>query len=139
MDDLPAKAIERLTRFTDHQSVVDRNEWQSAVHSYLACVHFADRQLGVILEALDRSPRQRNTILIVTSDHGWQFGEKTAWRKNTMWERTTRIPLLIVAPGITTPGTVSDSPVSLVDLYPCLLYTSPSPRDQRGSRMPSSA
>ena len=29
--------------------------------------------------------------------------------------------------------------VNLGDLYPCLLYTSPSPRDQRGSRMPSSA
>lgn len=118
MDDLPPMAIERLTKFTDHQSVLDQAEWKKAVHAYLACVHFADKQLGAVLNALEQSPQRRDTILVVTSDHGWQLGEKTAWRKNTMWERATRVPLMVVAPGMTTPGSESTATVSLVDLFP---------------------
>ncbi|MFK7821217.1 MAG: sulfatase [Planctomycetaceae bacterium] len=118
--DLPPAALERLQFYTDHQSVVANGEWQKAIQAYLASIYFADQQLGRILDALEASPHYRNTIVVIMSDHGWQFGEKTAWRKNTLWDRSTRVPLIIAAPGVTTPGSRCDEAVSLLDVYPTL-------------------
>lgn len=119
-DDLSEIIIERLDQHRDHEQVINNKQWQKAVHAYLACIYFADTQLGRILDALDHSPQFRNTILVVASDHGWQLGEKQAWRKSTLWDRATRIPLVVVAPGTTTPGTTCHEPVSLIDIYPTL-------------------
>ena len=121
-NDLPETALAWIDALSgrDHQSIVQRNEWRNAVRGYLACVYFADRQLGRVLDALDKSPSLRNTIVIVTSDHGWQLGQKTAWRKETLWEASTRVPLIVSAPGITKPGSECHEVVSLLDIYPTL-------------------
>ena len=91
-----------------------------AVRAYLASVAFCDAMLGRVLEALEAGPNAQNTIIVFTSDHGWYLGEKQMWHKGKLWEETTRIPLSIVAPGLTQPDTVSAEPVSLIDLYPTL-------------------
>lgn len=96
-------------------------KWREAVGAYAAGATFADAQLGRILDALDASPRRANTIIVVWSDHGYHLGEKDHWTKFVLWEKATRVPLMIVAPGVTTPGTVCDRPVSLLDLYPTLI------------------
>ncbi len=119
-NDLPAIAREWINEHSDHNEVVRKNQWRAAVRAYLACVHFADAQLGKVLDALENSPAMRNTIVIVTSDHGWHFGEKTHWRKNSLWEADCRVPLIVSAPGITRSGTECHEVVSLLDLYPTL-------------------
>jgi arylsulfatase A-like enzyme len=91
------------------------------VRGYLASITFADELLGRLLDALDRSPQKDNTIVVLWSDHGWHLGEKQHWRKFTLWEESTRVPLMIVAPGVTQAGTRCDQPVSLLDLYPTLV------------------
>ncbi|MDE0102312.1 MAG: sulfatase-like hydrolase/transferase [Bryobacterales bacterium] len=48
------------------------------------------------------------------------MGEKGQWRKYTLWEDATHVPLLVVAPGVTTPGSRSSEPVSTLDIYPTL-------------------
>jgi iduronate 2-sulfatase len=63
----------------------------------------------------------KNTIVIFTSDHGWGNGEKDYLYKNSLWQESTRIPLIIRAPGFSVKGKKCDQPVSLVDLYPTLL------------------
>lgn len=95
--------------------------WHEAVATYAAGATFADEQLGRILDALDRSPARDRTIIVVWSDHGYHLGEKDHWTKFVLWEKSTRVPLVIVAPGVTPPGSVSHRPVSLVDLYPTLV------------------
>ena len=55
------------------------------------------------------------------SDHGFHLGEKGRWRKTTLWRESTRVPLIVVAPGVTQPGTKTDSVVSLLDLYRTLV------------------
>lgn len=90
------------------------------LQAYLACVAFVDEQVGKVLDALENSKLKDNTIVIFTSDHGWQMGEKNYLFKNSPWEESTRIPMLIQSPN-TKPGTKVEQPVSLIDLYPTLI------------------
>jgi arylsulfatase A-like enzyme len=72
------------------------------------------------MAALDRSGRADRTIVVLWGDHGFHLGEKARWRKMTLWEESTRVPLVVVAPGLTTPGSTSAEAVSLMDIYPTL-------------------
>ncbi|MQY77667.1 MAG: sulfatase-like hydrolase/transferase [Bacteroidetes bacterium] len=89
------------------------------VQAYLACVAFVDEQIGKVVEAVDNSKFKDNTIIVLTSDHGWQMGEKEYLFKNSPWEESTRIPLIIRAPEAKAGASV-DHPVSLIDLFPTL-------------------
>ena len=109
-----------------HQTVTKYNQWRKAVQGYLASISFADAQAGRIIDALERSRYANNTWIVLWSDHGWHLGEKEHWGKHTPWQRSTRVPLVIVPPkndkpkGFT-PGRKCHAPVSLLSLYPTLL------------------
>jgi arylsulfatase A-like enzyme len=79
-----------------------------------------DDLIGQIIEALENSKYAGNTIIVLWSDHGFQLGEKERWAKYSLWERATRVNLVWVAPGVTTPGTVTHKPANLLDIYPTL-------------------
>jgi arylsulfatase A-like enzyme len=111
-----------------HQKIVASGQWRHAVQAYLAAIEFFDAQLGRLLDALDRSPHRDNTIVVLWSDHGWHLGEKNHWSKFALWERATKVPLVVVAPGVTKPGTRTAVPVSLLDLYPTLIELCGLPR-----------
>ena len=105
---------------------------QAYTQAYLACVAAVDDSIGTVLDALENSPLAENTIVIITSDHGFNIGEKEWLFKASPWEESCRVPLLIRAPGITIPGTeVSNVPVSLIDLYPTLIDLCRLPADNR--------
>ncbi|MDA7682803.1 sulfatase-like hydrolase/transferase [Akkermansiaceae bacterium] len=93
-------------------------EWKAGVQGYLASIHFADAMLGNVLDALDQSPRRKNTIVVLWSDHGWHLGEKEHWQKFTGWRACSRVPMMILAPGIN--PSVCDQPVSTIDLFKTL-------------------
>ena len=90
------------------------------VRAYLACVTFADEQVGRILDAWDASRHSRNGYIVLWSDHGYNLGEKEAWSKMKPWFDSAHCNLIIAGPGIPT-GEVCDRAVSLQDLYPTLL------------------
>jgi len=122
VEDLGPWARERaLDKNSKHDKLVALDEWKPAVRAYLASISFSDASVGRVLDALDRSPNRDNTIVVFWSDHGYHLGEKGHWHKRTLWERSTRVPLIIVAPGVTRPGGVCDEPVNLLDLYPTLI------------------
>ncbi|MGB0792349.1 MAG: sulfatase-like hydrolase/transferase [Opitutales bacterium] len=93
--------------------------------AYLACVAFVDAQVGKVMDAIDNSndPTIRdNTILIFTSDHGYHLGEKSYIFKQSPWEESVRVPLVIAGPGVAA-NQECNKPVSLVDIYPtCIDY-----------------
>lgn len=121
LDDVPAFAKDHMGKPDSYHALIARHHlWPDAVRAYLACITFADAQLGKVLDALEHSRCASNTIVCLTSDHGWYLGEKQMWHKGKLWERATHVPLSIVAPGVTQAGSVSDQPVSLLDLYPTL-------------------
>lgn len=121
-DDLPAAAI-KLTEHEvppPHDWFVRENQWKPAVQAYLAAVSFTDAQVGRLLDALDESPHAENTIVVLFSDHGFHLGEKNRWAKQSLWERSTRVPLIISVPdGLH--ARVCNSPVELLGIYPTLL------------------
>lgn len=122
VSDVPAAALGYLQKTRHlHRRIVERGQWREAIRAYLACIAFADAQVGRLLDALDRSPHAANTVVCLWSDHGWHLGEKQRWHKSTNWERATRVPLIISAPGLGRPGQRSHRAVSLVDLYPTLV------------------
>lgn len=96
------------------------NQWLPLVRAYLACVSFVDSQVGRVLDALERNGLRQNTIVVLWSDHGWHLGEKLITGKNSLWERSTRVPLVFSGPGIRA-GTRCTRPAELLDIYPTLI------------------
>ena len=119
------RAIEAVTAGS-HATVEKYKQWQAAVEGYLACTSYVDHEIGRLLDALDNSELGENTVIVLWGDHGWHLGEKDHWGKWTGWERSTRVPLMIVpskkmAERFSSAGSNCTQPVSLIDLYPTLV------------------
>ena len=122
LDDVPVIA-KRYTRAANNYEAMVRkhNALQSATRGYLASVTFADDMIGRVLRALDASRYADNTIVVLFSDHGYHIGEKQKYHKSTLWEESTRVPLIVSVPGVSVAGAVSARAVSLIDIYPTLV------------------
>lgn len=89
--------------------------------AYLACVRYVDRQIGVVLKALDDAGLADSTTVVIWGDHGWHLGDSGIWGKHTVLDRSLRSPLLIRAPGVTQSGSRTTALASSIDLYPTLV------------------
>lgn len=103
-----------------HKWVVENKKWEEFMQGYMASTSYVDHQIGRLLDALDASPHKDNTIIVLWSDHGFHIGEKELWEKFALWDRTTRVPLFIHAPGLSKDGEKTRQPTTLTDLYPTL-------------------
>jgi arylsulfatase A-like enzyme len=79
-----------------------------------------DSQIGRLLNALDSAGLSENTIIVLWGDHGWHLGEKGITGKNTLWDRSTHVPLIFAGPGVKQ-NARSTQPVELLDIYPTLI------------------
>jgi len=101
----------------DHETAI-----KHFLQAYLACIAFMDEQVGKIIDTLDsHSVLKNNTIVVFTADHGWQMGEKGYLFKNSAWEESVRIPLIIREPNNINNGSQAEHPVSLIDLFPTFI------------------
>lgn len=98
----------------------ETNQWRKLVRSYLACTSFTDAQIGRLLKALEESGHKDDTIVVVWGDNGWHLGEKGISGKNSLWERSTRVPLIFAGPGVK-PAQRCVQPAELLDIYPTLV------------------
>ncbi len=106
--------------------IFDANDWRSfdiseddvrrSRRAYFANISYLDDKVGDILEVLE-STGQEAAILFV-SDHGDMLGERGLWFKMSMYEGSSRVPLMICAPGV--PKGKVESPVSTIDVCPTL-------------------
>jgi len=121
LDDLPPNflSINDYAVAPTHAEVQRHGKVRSMTHAYLASISFVDHCVGVVLDALNGGPHANDTIVVLWSDHGFHLGEKQHWAKRTLWAESTRVPLLIAGPGIT--SAQCDQPVSLLDVYPTLI------------------
>jgi iduronate 2-sulfatase len=101
------------------------------VHGYYASVSYTDAQIGKVIDELDRLGLADETVIILWGDHGWHLGDHGMWTKHTNYEQAVRIPLLVIAPGVTRPNSHTTALVETVDVFPTLgeLAKLPSPSD----------
>ena len=115
--DIPAPG---LGSYKKEQDKLTDDLRQQARQAYLASISFMDAQVGRVIDALDRLGLSDNTIVVFTSDHGYHMGEHGLWQKMSLFEESSRVPLLIVAPGVSAKKSVVSAPISHVDLFPTL-------------------
>ncbi|MBN2450610.1 MAG: sulfatase [Lentisphaeria bacterium] len=87
------------------------------LRAYYAGVSFMDAQVGRLLDALDRLRLWERTLVIFAGDNGYHHNERNWWNKNTLFERSCRVPLVVAAPGGAR-GAVCRGLVEFVDLFP---------------------
>ena len=98
---------------------LDDDMTRRLIHGYYAATSYMDAQLGLVLDALDKSGLADNTIIILWGDHGWHLGDHRFWCKHTNYEQAARIPLIVAAPGKAV-GVKTSALVETVDIYPTL-------------------
>lgn len=102
------------------QNLKEEATQRKLLHAYYACTSFTDAQIGRVLGELDRLQLADNTLIVLWGDHGWHLGDHGYWTKHTTYEQANRIPLIIVAPGVAKPGSVTRQLAETVDIYPTL-------------------
>jgi choline-sulfatase len=108
------------------QRIFDANDWRSYTiteddvarsrRAYFANISYLDAKIAELLDVLDRT--RQEAIVVFVSDHGDMLGERGLWFKMSFFEGSSRVPMMIAAPGIE-PGLI-DTPVSTLDLCPTL-------------------
>ena len=117
---MPEPAIKSI-RAQKSQLNLEKKLAQEIKEAYYATISFVDAQVGRILDHLEISGLDKNTIVVFMSDHGYHLGEHGHWQKQTLFDNATRIPLIISSPRLDNRGRTSMSPVELIDVYPTLM------------------
>ncbi len=120
-NDIPQRAmVKRFQAFGFKLGETNDALSRNYVQAYHACISFIDAQIGLLLATLETQGLADDTIVILTSDHGYHLGEHSMWGKVTLFEECARVPMVIRVPGRTMAGSRSESLVELVDLYPTI-------------------
>ena len=121
MEDIPAAgiALTSVPQMPTIEWAIEDNEWRPILQAYLASISFVDYCIGIAIDALMASAYADNTYIILFSDHGYHLGEKSRFAKMSLWERSTRVPIIVTGPNIEAGQT--NAPVGLVDLYPTIV------------------
>ena len=116
--------------YADHdphaKRIFDANDWRSfditaeniarSRRAYFANISYLDDKIGEIFQVL--ADTRQEAIIVFVSDHGDMLGERGLWFKMSFYEGSSRVPLMISAPGL--PAGRIDAPVSTLDITPTL-------------------
>ncbi len=112
------RALRTVQSYQDHFR--DEAHVRTAVAAYYGMVSFLDDNIGQVLRTLDQTGLSRDTVVVYTSDHGDNLGNRTFWGKSNMYEEAAGVPLILSGPGVPRGRRVA-TPVSLVDGFPTIL------------------
>ena len=100
--------------------VITKDRSKILKHGYAACVSYIDAQIGKIMTELKKLGLDKNTIVVLWGDHGWQLGDYGIWGKDTNFDIALRSPLIVKLPGVKDQGISTNSIVETVDIFPTL-------------------
>ncbi len=117
----PPVGADDLARMPDVFRELTEEDKQGILAAYYTSTEYLDRNVGILLDALDRSGRADETLVIFHSDHGYMLGQHGRFEKHCCFEEAVRSALLMRLPGTIGAGQTTDALVELVDLVPTLL------------------
>jgi len=139
----PYGAPEKFMKMYDPQTIAMRPNWvegtpgggRKEIAAYAAAVSAVDEQVGRLTAALGDLGLARDTLVLLTSDHGDMLGSQGRRLKRTPWEESIRVPGIVRYPRAAAPGRVVDALFSHVDVAPTMLALAglPVPPTMQGS------
>lgn len=97
------------------------DEAREMIQAYWASISWADWNVGRVVAELDKLGLRDNTVIVFWGDHGYHLGEMGKWAKHgSLFEVGTRVPLIVLAPGMKANGQAALPPVQSMDIYPTL-------------------
>jgi uncharacterized sulfatase len=115
---IPRSALASVNPYPNF-GVTDEQARES-LRAYHATMTFVDAQVGRVLNALERIGLADKTIVVFWSDHGYLVGQHGLWKKQSLFEESARVPMIIYDPRMKGNGKACGRTVELVDLYPTL-------------------
>ena len=121
---IPYEALDTHSRWLYQQHGRDRFEVteehvRNARHAYYGMISYVDDKVGRLLQVLEETGLAGDTVVVFASDHGEMLGERGMWYKQTFFEDSARVPLMVSGPGVEAGRHAGVT--SLVDLFPTLL------------------
>ena len=89
--------------------------------AYYTSVEYLDKNVGLVLDALERSGHADDTLVIYTGDHGYMLGQHGRFEKHCGYEPAVRAPLLVRFPGRVQPARTTAALVEFIDIVPTVL------------------
>jgi uncharacterized sulfatase len=103
-------------------SVMDDAQWRWIIRAQFACISYVDWCVGEVMESLRESGLDKNTIVVLWTDHGYLLGEHFEWSKGgfKLFQETTKAAYIWKVPGMTPEGVYSDAILETIDTFPTL-------------------
>ncbi len=105
------------------------DEKQKITASYYTSTMFMDKNMGLVLDTLEETGLDENTLVIYIGDHGYSLGHHGRFEKHTSFEESVRAPLIVRLPHSQKEARVSGALVEFIDIFPTIA-------DVCGSRIP---
>jgi choline-sulfatase len=100
---------------------LSEREKQGIIASYYTSAEFMDRNVGRVLDALNRAGLDGQTLVIFNGDHGYMLGQHGRFEKHCGYEPAIRSPLILRGPGLAKSGRATSALVEFIDVVPTVL------------------
>ena len=96
-------------------------EKKGIISSYYTSVEYLDKNVGLVLDALEKAGLSENTLVIYVGDHGYLLNDHKRFEKHMMWEEAVKAPLIIQGLKAFAPGQIKSELTEFVDLAPTIV------------------
>lgn len=99
--------VERKNNFSAYPTInYSADDWRRYIYAYYRLVEKVDKEIGMIVDAIDEHNLWKNTIVIFTSDHGDGVASHQWNQKSALYEECIKVPLIVTLPGKKNAGKV---------------------------------
>lgn len=118
---VPSVAVEDADQIPKVFRDLTEREKQGIIAAYYTSVEFLDKNVGLVLDALEKSGQASNTLVVYIGDHGYMLGQHGRFEKHCGYEPAVRSPLLVRFDGHFTSKQVTKALVEFIDICPTIL------------------
>jgi iduronate 2-sulfatase len=120
MRDAPGVPKQAYASYKKEQDQLTDPMRKEILQAYFASTTFMDDQVGQVVAAVERLGLRDKTIIVFHSDHGYHTGDHGLWQKQSIWENSARVPLIMSVPGNVNNGKACSRTVELIDIHATL-------------------